>query len=65
MMIECSVLTLILGTWLFVRALREGEERQRLVDLARARGLELTEERAERAVRAGRAGELERRLGGA
>jgi putative membrane protein len=65
MMIECSLLTLSLGTWLFVRALREGEERQHLVDLARARGLELSEERAARAVRAGRGSELRRRLEGA
>jgi cytochrome c oxidase assembly factor CtaG len=65
MMIECSVLTLVLGSWLLMTALREGEERQRLVELARAHGVELSDERAARAVRAGRAGELRRRLEGA
>jgi hypothetical protein len=53
---------LILGSWLLMQTLREAEERQRLVELARARGIELTEERAARAVRAGRGPELRRRL---
>jgi cytochrome c oxidase assembly factor CtaG len=62
MMIEGSILTLGLFCWLFLRAAREGEERQDLLDLARARGLELTEARAARAVSAGRGAELRRRL---
>ena len=62
MMIECSVLTLIVGSWLLMHTLREAEERQHLVELARARGVELSEERAARAVRAGRGAELRRRL---
>jgi len=65
MMVEGSVLTLCLCCWLFLVAMREAEERQDLLELARARGLELSEERAKRAVQAGRAGELRRRLEGA
>jgi putative membrane protein len=62
MMIEESILTLGLLCWLFLRAAREGEERQDLLDFASARGLELTEARAARAVAAGRGAELRRRL---
>jgi cytochrome c oxidase assembly factor CtaG len=62
MMIEGSILTLGLFCWLFLRTAREGEERQDLLDLARTRGLELTEARAARAVSAGRGAELRRRL---
>jgi cytochrome c oxidase assembly factor CtaG len=62
MMIEGSVLTLCLGTWLFMTALREAGERQELVDYARSRGVTLSSDRAARAVRAGRAGELRRRV---
>ena len=43
MMVEGSLLTLVLFGWLFLRAAREGEERQELLDLAQARGVELTE----------------------
>jgi cytochrome c oxidase assembly factor CtaG len=63
MMVEESFLTLGLFCWLFLRAAREGEERQDLLDLARDRGVELTEARAARAVAAGRGPELRRRLG--
>jgi putative membrane protein len=62
MMIEESILTLGLFCWLFLRTAREGEERQDLLDFARAQGLELTEARAARAVAAGRGEELRRRL---
>jgi putative membrane protein len=62
MMVEESILTLCLFCWLFLRAAREGEERQDLLDFARSRGLELTEARAARAVAAGRGAELRRRL---
>ena len=62
MMVEESFLTLGLFCWLFLRAAREGEERQNLLDFARAEGLELTEARAARAVAAGRGAELRRRL---
>jgi cytochrome c oxidase assembly factor CtaG len=62
MMIEGSILTLLLFGWLFARAASEGEERQELLDLARARGVELTEQRAARAVAAGHGAELRRRI---
>lgn len=62
MMVEESLLTLGLFCWLFLRTAREGEERQDLLDFARARGLELSEARAARAVAAGRGAELRRRL---
>lgn len=62
MMIEESILTLGLLCWLFLRAARESEERQDLLDFASARGLELSDARAARAVAAGRGGDLRRRL---
>jgi putative membrane protein len=62
MMIEGSLLTLGLFAWLFMRAAREGEERQALLDLAAARGVELSDARAARAVAAGRGAELRERI---
>jgi cytochrome c oxidase assembly factor CtaG len=62
MMVEESFLTLGLFCWLFLRAARENEERQQLLDYASAHGLELSEARASRAVAAGRGEELRRRL---
>jgi cytochrome c oxidase assembly factor CtaG len=62
MMVEESFLTLGLFCWLFLRAAREGEERQNLLDYAQSQGLELSDERAARAVAAGRGAELRRRL---
>lgn len=62
MMIEESVLTICLLAWLFLKAARETEERQELLDLAAARGVELTPQRAGRAVAAGRGQELRRRI---
>jgi putative membrane protein len=62
MMIEESILTLGLLCWLFLRAARESEERQDLLDFAGAHGLELTAARAARAVAAGRGAELRGRL---
>src|SRR5215217_7787608 len=62
MMIEGSLLTLGLFAWLFARTAREGEERQELLELAAARGVELSEARAARAVAAGRGAELRRRI---
>jgi putative membrane protein len=64
MMIEGSLLTIALLAWLFARTAREGEERQALLDLARDRGVELSEARAARAVAAGRGAELRRRIEG-
>jgi cytochrome c oxidase assembly factor CtaG len=65
MMIESSIVTVLLLGWLFVKTARESEERQELLELAQARGLELDERRAARAVASGRGDELRRRLEGA
>jgi cytochrome c oxidase assembly factor CtaG len=62
MMVEESLLTLGLFCWLFLRAAREGEERQALLDLAHLNGVELSDERAARAVSAGRASEMRSRI---
>jgi cytochrome c oxidase assembly factor CtaG len=62
MMAETGLVTLGLLAWLFIRAAREGEERQRLLDLADSRGVALDEARAARAVEAGAGGRLERRV---
>lgn len=62
MMIEGSIVTVVLLGWLFLKTARESEERQELLDLAGARGIDLSERRAARAVAAGRGGELRRRL---
>jgi cytochrome c oxidase assembly factor CtaG len=62
MMVEESILTLGLFCWLFLRAARESEERQDLLEYAQARGLELSDARAARAVAAGRGAQLRQRL---
>jgi cytochrome c oxidase assembly factor CtaG len=62
MMVEQSILTICLFAWLFVKAAREAEERQELLELAEARGYALTEERATRAVAAGRGDDLRARI---
>jgi cytochrome c oxidase assembly factor CtaG len=62
MMVESSIVTVVLLGWLFVKAARESEEKQTLLELARARGVDLSEKRAARAVASGRGEELRRRL---
>jgi putative membrane protein len=62
MMIEGGLVTLGLFAWLFFRWASESEERQRLLDLAAARGVPLDEARAARAVAAGQAERLEERI---
>jgi len=62
MMVEGSIVTILLFGWLFLRAARESEEKQALVELAAARGVELSEERAARAVSAGRGAALRERI---
>jgi cytochrome c oxidase assembly factor CtaG len=62
MTLEQGLVTLGLFTWLFFRWAEESEERQRLLDLAHARGIPLDEARAARAVAAGQGGRLEERL---
>ena len=56
MMVEGSLLTLVLLGWLFLKAARDGEERQQLVELG------ADEARAARAVAAGRGAELRSRI---
>ena len=46
MMVEGSLVTLGLFCWLFLRAARQTEERQELVEYAATHGVELTTERA-------------------
>jgi cytochrome c oxidase assembly factor CtaG len=64
MMIEGSIVTILLFGWLFMRAARESEERQELLELAASRGVPLSEERAGRAVAAGRGDALRERIVG-
>jgi putative membrane protein len=64
MLIEGGLVTLGLFAWVFLRWARETEERQRLLDLAEARGVPLDEARAGRAVAAGQGSRLEERLRG-
>jgi cytochrome c oxidase assembly factor CtaG len=62
MMVEESILTICLFGWLFIRAARESEERQELMELAERRGVHLDPKRAARAVAAGRKEQLRRRI---
>ncbi|MFN2616337.1 MAG: cytochrome c oxidase assembly protein [Thermoleophilaceae bacterium] len=62
MMIEGSILTILLFAWLFMKAAREQEERQQLLEYAEGLGVPLSRERAARAVAAGRGEELRGRL---
>jgi putative membrane protein len=62
MMVEESLLTIGLFCWLFMKVAREGDERQRLLDYAAAKGVDLDERRAARAVAAGRGEDLKERV---
>jgi putative membrane protein len=62
MMIEGTFVVLGVFAWLFFRTARQGEERQRLLELAESRGIALDEARAARAVAAGHGDLLEERL---
>jgi cytochrome c oxidase assembly factor CtaG len=62
MMGEGMIVTLGVIVWLFFRAAREVDERQRLLDLADATGFPLDERRAARAVAAGQGARLEARI---
>lgn len=62
MMVEGTFLGLGLLAWVFFEVSREGIEKQRLLDLALERGVELDEARAQRAVAAGQAERLEQQL---
>lgn len=56
------MLTLAVLAWLFARASRESEGSERLIELARARGVVLHPGRARRAVGAGQEPRLRERL---
>lgn len=62
MMIEGTFLALGILGWVFFEAAREGIEKQKLLDLAQDRGIELDPQRAQRAVAAGQGALLEERL---
>jgi putative membrane protein len=62
MMIEGTFVGLGVLAWVFFEVAREGTEKQRLLDLAHERGVELDERRAQRAVAAGHGALLEERL---
>jgi cytochrome c oxidase assembly factor CtaG len=62
MMIEGTFLGLGLLAWVFFEASREGIEKQRLLDLAHDRGVELDDARVQRAVAAGHGDRLEQQL---
>jgi cytochrome c oxidase assembly factor CtaG len=64
MMVEGTFLALGLLAWVFFEAAREGIEKQRLLDLARERGVALDEQRAQRAVAAGQGARLEEQIVG-
>jgi ribosomal protein L12E/L44/L45/RPP1/RPP2 len=56
------IVTLVVLAWAFLKWAADTTERQRLMDLAEAQGVELDEARAARAVAAGQAKHLEERL---
>jgi cytochrome c oxidase assembly factor CtaG len=62
MMVEGSIVTICLFCWLFLRAARESEERQELLEYAAGQGVPLEPDRAARAVAAGRGDELRARI---
>jgi len=62
MMVEGTFLGLGLLAWFFFEWSREGIEKQRLLDLAFERGVELDETRAQRAVAAGQGKRLEKQI---
>jgi putative membrane protein len=62
MMGEGMIVTLAVLSWAFLKWAADTTERQRLLDLAEARGIPLDEARAARAVAAGQAKHLEERL---
>jgi len=62
MMVEGTFLALGVLAWVFFQVAREGDEKQRLLDLARDRGVSLDERRARRAVAAGHGGLLKERI---
>ncbi|MFY9488302.1 MAG: cytochrome c oxidase assembly protein [Solirubrobacterales bacterium] len=62
MMIEGSIFTFGLLTWLFIKAARESDQSQELVELAGAHGIELSSQRSARAAAAGTTELLRQRI---
>ncbi|HET6831933.1 MAG TPA: cytochrome c oxidase assembly protein [Solirubrobacterales bacterium] len=62
MMAESTVITIAILSWLILRWAKHDTERQELLDLAAARGVELDPARAERAVSAGQGERLRERI---
>ena len=62
MMAESTVITLSILTWLVLRWAKHDTERQELLDLAAARGIDLDPARAQRAVTAGQGQRLRERI---
>jgi cytochrome c oxidase assembly factor CtaG len=62
MMVEGTFLALGVLAWIFLEVAKQGIEKQRLLDLAHDRGVELDERRAQRAVAAGHGALLEERI---
>ncbi|MGH2951584.1 MAG: cytochrome c oxidase assembly protein [Solirubrobacterales bacterium] len=62
MMAEGGLVTLAVLSWVLLRWAERDTEKQRLLDLARERGVALDEARADRAVAAGHGARLEERL---
>ncbi len=62
MMVEGTFLALGVLAWVFLDVARQGIEKQRLLDLAEERGLELDERRVQRAVASGHTALLEARI---
>ena len=62
MMAESTVITVAILSWLVLRWAKHDTERQELIDLAAARGVELDPARAERAVNAGQGDRLRERI---
>src|SRR5437016_7264357 len=61
MMVEEMILTTLILAWMFYLFAKHDEERQELMDLAAAQGVELSDERAARAAAAGQAERLRER----
>jgi hypothetical protein len=62
MMAEGSIISFVLLGWLFFKAASEGEESQRLQDLASEHGVELSKARSDRAAAAGTTDLLRERI---
>src|SRR5512139_731996 len=62
MMVEGGFLTLGVLAWLFLQWAKQDTERQRLLDLAESRGVDLSDARAARAAAAGQGARLEERI---